>query len=34
MLREIIDTDTTSPPNGSFDETRTRNYTWGRDLGG
>lgn len=34
MLMETIESDTSSPPDGTLDATRVKKYTWGRDLSG
>ena len=34
MVMEIIESDTSSPPDGTMDAKRVRRFTWGRDLGG
>ena len=34
MVMEIVESDTSSPPDGTMDAKRVRRFTWGRDLGG
>jgi len=33
MVMEIVESDTSSPPDGTMDTKRVRRFTWGRDLG-